>query len=203
MIEQRIIHITRCECIFPAGDHVILLDLLKGQLHGFPIAHWMYTEHLLESVVTGHHLHPHTVDQIDRQLVRSRRYEVQPIGRQPRRHHRDRHDGAPQSPDSGKSQQHLLVSHNIRATNIEGLVVGIFAQQHARQVFQYVADSNRLAARIEPAGSYHYGQLFYQIPHDFERRTAGTHDDTCLKCSDGKPRSVKYGRHIFAGSQVA
>ncbi len=91
---------------------------------------------------------------------------------------RHRHDEpSPQSGDGGVAAHHLPVGEDVRPADVEGPVdVGRHAGG-ADEVAQYVADADRLGARVHPTGGHHDRQALGEIAQHLERGRARSDDD--------------------------
>ena len=73
---------------------------------------------------------------------------------------------------------HLVVGHDVCATDLEHVPVHVGLAEHSYEVREHVAYRNRLYPRLDPARGRHDGKDLDQMPQHLETRASRTDDDS-------------------------
>ena len=163
--------------ILPTGNDQVLFYFIEGLFYGFPITQWLYSQYLLQFIIACHYFHFHAVNQVYGQFIGGGGYKIQPVGRKPRRHDRNRYDPKLQTTDLGILPQHILIGQYVWPANVKGPVKTFLPIQNPGKKCNNVTYGDGLYFCFEPLGRDHYGQFFAEITNDFKRRAAASHHD--------------------------
>ena len=119
------------------------------------------------------------------------RHQAQPVRRQARRQHRDRHDPRGASDQVAVAAHDRFVRHGVGAAGIERLARRVVDVGDRDQVGEQVVERDRRRDRLHPARRHHDGQVIDQVADDFVRGGAGSDDHA----------GAQFGHRDAAGTQ--
>ena len=129
------------------------------------------------------------------------RDQVHPVGREPRREHRDRDHQPTEAAEAGVGPHHVAVREDVRAADLDD-ARHLRVVERADEVVEHVGDADRLAAGPHPAGRDHDRQALGQVAQDLERRAAGSDDHRRPELGDRHAMCGELGAGLVAAGQV-